>query len=255
MHVGVLARRTAVVAAALLCAAVGAPPAAVAQTDAALGCAHTVAPDMPGPVGHANLLQVTVRECAYAWNTLVVRLRNGSSSTFTEPPVGFSCDDTGFDVVCGRGAPSTAGADLGIRPQCPNSGRLRLTLVITDAEGNQHVGGPRSFPCARPPVRVLAPPARQSLASALRRGVITRFSCAVRCTAKVSLLADNAAGDRVGTATLRRTRAGTTVARVRIKPAYRRLYRRRSALVTVSVTITANTGERVSLGHHVRLRR
>ena len=254
MDVRLLPRRTAVVALALLSLAAYAPSSALAQSDAALGCAYTVAPDTPGPVGHMNLLQVTVRECSYAWNTLEVRLRNGSSATFTEPPVGFSCDDTGFDVVCGRPAPNTAGADLGIRPQCPNSARLRLTLVVTDAEGNQHVGAPRSLPCTRPPVKVLAPPTRQSLASALRRGVITRFSCRVRCTADVALLADSVTERKIGTATLRRTRAGTTVARVRIKPAYRRRYRH-SAVVTVSVTVTANTGERITLGHNVRLRR
>lgn len=247
--------RTCLIALALLLAgATVAPAPAAAQADARLGCAYTMVPDQPGPVGHTNMLQITIRDCAYEWNALNIKLRNGSSSTFTEPPVGFSCDDDGFDVVCGRSALSTAGADLGFRPQCPNSGRLRLTLLISDAAGNQRSGTPRSFPCKRPPVRVLRPPARQSLSSALRRGVVTRFSCTVRCTASVSLLADTATGEKVGTATLRRTRAGTTVGRVRIKPAYRRRYRRRAAFVTVSVTVTARTGEQVSLGHSVRLR-
>lgn len=247
--------RTCAIALALMLSGVAMTPApAAAQSDARLGCSYTIVPDHAGPVGHTNMLQVTVRDCAYEWNAMVVKLRDGATSTFTEAPVGFSCDDSGFDVVCGRPALSTAGADLGVRPQCPKSRRLRLTLLISDAAGNQRGGTPKSFPCTPPPVKVLAPPARQSLASALRRGVITRFSCRVRCSASVSLLANTAAGEKVGTAVIRRSRAGTSVARVRIRPAYRRRYRRRAAYVTVSVTITARTGEQVSLGHLVRLR-
>lgn len=247
--------RTSVIALALLLfGALMSPAPAAAQTDAQLGCAYTVAPDQPGPVGHTNMLQITIRDCAYEWNALNVKLRNGSSSTFTEAPVGFSCDDDGFDVVCGRPALSTAGADLGIRPQCPRSGRLELTLLISDAAGNQRRGAPKSFACRQPPIKVLEPPARQSLSSALRRGVITRFACRMKCSARVSLLADTVTGETVGTAFIRRSRAGTARARVRIKPAYRRRYRRRAAYVTVSVTITARTGEQISLGHLVRLR-
>ena len=254
MRVRLLPRRTLAMALAMLGLGAVAPAPAAAQSDS-LGCSYTIAPDRAGPVGHTNMLQITVGECPYAWDTLNIRLRNGASSTFTEPPVGFACDDEGFDVVCGRSSRSTAGADLGIRPQCPRSGRLNLVLVLASTEGGQRNAPLKSFPCTRPPVRVLAPPARQSLSSALRRGVITRFSCRVKCSARATLIADTAAGEKVGTATLRRSRAGTTVGRVRIRPAFRRRYqRRRGGLVTVSVTVTARTGEQVTLGHSVRLR-
>ena len=253
MGLRLLRCRVVVIALAMLGLAAVAPAPSAAQTDARLGCAYTIVPDRPGPVGHTNMLQVTVRDCAYQWNALDVKLRDGASSTFTEAPAGFACDDSGFDVVCGRPALSTAGADLGIRPQCPRSGRLRLTLLISDAAGTQRSGAPKSFRCTQPPVKVLEPPARQSKASALRRGVITRFSCRVSCSARVTLIADTATGEKVGTAVFRRARAGTSAPRVRIKPAYRRRYRR-AAYVTVSVKITASTGEQVTLGHTVRLR-
>ena len=249
-------RRMAVLGLALLCAGAVVPATAVAQSDAALGCSYVMAPDQAGPIGHANMLQITVRECGYAWETFEVRLRNGASSTYTEPPVGFSCDDTGFDVVCGRSAPSTSGADLGVRPQCPRSRRLTVTLQVTDSDGRLRSGTPRSFPCAPPPVKVLAPPLRQSLATALRRGVVSRFSCTVRCSARVTLIAQTAVGEIVGKKTFRRARTAAGNGRVRVAPSWQRRWRRqRAAWVTVSVTVTANTGEQVSRGHIVRLRR
>lgn len=250
------ARRAPAIVLALLCLAAVAPAPASAQTDAALGCSYSITPVRPGAVGHANSVRVTIRDCLYDWDTLEVRMRDGASSTRTVGPAGFACDDGGFDVLCARAVRSTAGATLTLRPQCPNSARLSMTLAITDTTGRRRVGAPKALECKPPPVKVLRPAPRQSLATALRSGVATRFSCQTRCRAGVALLADTAAGETVGATVFTRTRAGRYAGLVRIRPAYRVRWRRRASVwVTVSVTITAASGEEVSRGHLVRLRR
>ena len=256
MRIGLLLRRTAAIGLALLCAAAAAPDAAMAQTDAALGCAYAITPERPGAVGHENPVRVTIRDCAYAWDALEVELSRASSSTRLLAPPGYACDDGGFDVLCVRPEPSTAGAAITIRPQCPRGGFTAFRLALTDPSGRRRTGAPKALRCAAPPVRVLAPPSRQSLATALRRGVVTRFACRTACTTKVTLIEDSAAGRRAGARTFRRRGTGRQSGRVRVTSAFRRRWARRPAVwVNVVMTITASTGEQVTLGHDVRLRR
>ena len=240
---------------------VGALTAApAAASDADLGCAYSITPDHAGPVGHTNVLRVAVHDCVYEWDQLRLTFAPGAFSTRTTATSGGfeGCEGSSQAPICARREATTGGAAVTLVPQCPEGAPVTVTLTIVDRTGRAHGGDPKSFACTRPPVAVLRPPSPQPIATALRRGVLTRFACQTACTAEVVLAVETGGGFgyQVGEGKIRRTGAGTHSGRVMLDRGIRRRWRtRRSASITVAVTVVARSGESVARGHTVRLRR
>lgn len=241
----------------LLVAAIGvAIPSAGAQTDADLGCTYSMAPTKPGPVEYSNPVRLVIEGCSYPWDIFQVTLEEGAFITKVTASTEFECSD-GDRVLCYRGERHADGASATMRPQCFDGDPVVATLSVSGSDPAR-TGATRTFPCVAPRMRTVTPPRRQSLRTALRRGVLAKFLCERACRARmsVSVYPTPSAGYQVGAKTFRRARGGTHAVRVPVKRAFHKSWRRRGRLtVKVHGTLRARSGEEVSGSYDVRLRR
>lgn len=244
----------------LLFAGVLAPTVAGAQTDADLGCDYSVAPMRPGPATYTNQVRLEIRGCAYGWDEFDVTVGGGAFVKDYKATSEFECDYGEVGFGCFRSERHAGAGGATIRLTCPEGAPATVTLSTSGdpgVQGTRRVGEPKTIPCAPPSMQVLAPPARQSLRTAMRRGVVARFRCETACSAYIEIEKRTAKFIYyAGKARFRRSRGGTYTVRVPLSRDTRRRWRRlRSTKIEVDVYLTAASGEEVFGDHDVSLRR
>ena len=248
-------RRLACLAMIAAAAAVLSASVAGAQSDAQLGCEYRIAPIAAGPVSFENPLELIVEQCAQPWRSFEVAIaEGGTASVVTEVSDGFTCTEAG--VECQRDAPSGAAASALFQTQCPEGKPISATLSLIGSA--TRTGAAKTFPCARPPMRVLSAPRSQSLGAALRRGVVAKYSCSVTCRAEVDLIVPTSKGQglSIGTKRVGARRGGPLTVRVKPNRAERgRLRGKRRVTAAVAVVLRAASGEELEGSKDVTLRR
>ena len=244
----------------LLSAGALASAVASAQTDADLGCDYSIAPMGPGPATYTNQVRLEIRGCSYAWDEFDVTVGGGAFVKDYKATSEFECDPGEVGFGCFRSERHAGAGGATMRLTCPEGAPATVTLKTSGdpgLHGTPRTGEPKTIPCAPPSMEVLPPPAVQSLRTAMRRGVVARFTCETACSAYIELEKRTAKFIYyAGKARFRRARGGTYTVRVPLSRDTRRRWRRlRSTKFEVDVYLRSAAGEEVFGQHDVALRR